>query len=294
MIPTFDSMDESLLSVLRHLLRDGEEVAPRRIKTRELTGYTFRLSNPRARRIALPARAWKESLAVGEFCWHLAGSDSVDFVAYYAPVWQRFSEDGARITSSCYGRRIFGGASPTQWDRAHNALSYDAATRRAVLNLADAAANPVSAVDVSCITSIQFLLRDDRLDCITTMRSCDVIWGLCYDVYFCTMLQELMASRLGTEVGWYQHAAGSLHLYEHMMPMATEIVAEGLIARADPMPPLTMPESVPAFLAAEAALRERRPEATAKLQALPPYWRMLASPLEKLHRVRRTAVAKEP
>ena len=59
-------MDAALLGVLRDLLRHGESVAPRGLATRELLGFTFRLANPRARRIALPARDWKESLAIGE------------------------------------------------------------------------------------------------------------------------------------------------------------------------------------------------------------------------------------
>jgi thymidylate synthase len=284
-IPTYETMDEALVGVLTALLKEGASVAPRGAMTRELTGFTFRLANPRARRIALPARDWKESLAVGELCWHLSQSDSLEFLSYYTSTWEQFSDDGKRITSSCYGRRIFGG-NHSQWARARAALTSDPATRRAALSLVDPQADLTAAKDVSCITSIQFLLRSDRLDALTTMRSCDVMWGMCYDVYFCTMLQEFMAAELGVELGSYQHFAGSLHVYESFEDRARRIVREGLVRQALPMTPLDAPDVLPQFLAAEAALRENRDDADARVAKLPPYWRTLAAPLTRLRRRR--------
>ena len=278
-------MDAALIGILDTPFEGGQVVAPRGMPTREVLGYTFRLTNPRARRIALPARKWKESLAVGEFCWHLSESDSAAFISYYAPIWARFSEDCERIASSCYGKRLFGGR-PSQWERAREALVADPATRRSVLALIETAADPRSARDIACITSMQFILRGAHLNCITTMRSCDVIWGLCYDVYFCTMLQELMAAQIGADVGWYQHSAASLHIYDEFVSMAEALVEHGLVTEADPMPKLVCPEALPRFLAAEAALRLNRPNANEELDSLPPYWRNLASPLRRLHRRR--------
>lgn len=278
-------MDEALLFLLGQLLYGGESVAPRGTPTRELVGTAFRLANPRARRITVPARRWKESLAVGELCWHLSQSDSVDFISYYTPTWERFSDDGKRIASSCYGRRIFSGPN-SQWNRVLAALRSDPASRRAVLTLVDVDANLSLAKDVSCITSLQFLLRDGALSAITTMRSCDVIWGLCYDVYFCTMLQELLAAELGVKLGWYQHEVGSLHLYEAFEEGATQIVREGVSTLAPAMDPLEAPEVLPQFLAAEAALRENREGAGDQVERLPRYWRSLAEPLMRLRRRR--------
>jgi thymidylate synthase len=285
---TFDTMDQALLGILARLLGSGSAISPRGLATRELLSDSFRLANPRARRIALPSRGWKESLAVGELCWHLSKSDSVDVISYYAPVWAQFSEDGERISSSCYGKRIFGGAVPSQWDRARDALANDPASRRAVLTLVDTETDPTAAKDVSCITSIQFLLRGGRLHCITSMRSCDAIWGLCYDVYLCTMLQELMAAQLGVSLGWYDHVMGSLHIYEQFVPMAEQILTDGLTAVAEPMPPMEALNALPMFLAAESALRRNQAGAGALIEQLPAYWRTLAEPLRKLQRRRLT------
>jgi thymidylate synthase len=111
------------------------------------------------------------------------------------------------------------------------------------------------------------------------MRSNDVIWGLCYDVYLVTMLQELLALELGAEFGGYYHTASSMHLYKNFYPMAEKILAEPLPEEPVGMQPMSHPEEVPSFLQAEAQFRAGLPEATLTLERLHPYWRNLAAPL---------------
>jgi thymidylate synthase len=57
------------------------------------------------------------------------------------------------------------------------------------------------------------MIRDDKLLCITNMRSNDAILGLSYDMFSFTMLQEFVANMIGVEVGPYYHNAGSFHVY---------------------------------------------------------------------------------
>ena len=72
--------------------------------------------------------------------------------------------------------------------------------------------------DTPCTLSLQFLLRDGRLNLTTTMRSNDVWTGVPYDMFsFCSM-QVMMAMTLGVGVGTYTHQAGSLHIYERNLP----------------------------------------------------------------------------
>ena len=113
---------------------------------------------------------------------------------------------------SCYGYRFFrqdeSGAS--QWTVAQNLLRHDPFTRRAVLLMSQPlAASDIDARDVACASSLQFLLRDGRLDALLHMRSNDAFWGLPYDVFLFTMLQELMAAELGVELGTYYHCCPS-------------------------------------------------------------------------------------
>src|SRR5262249_45959200 len=101
-------LDQALVSICTDLLEEGAIVYPRGLETREVVSYRFRLDNPRARETTLPPRRWNKAFAIGELCWHMAGSNSVDFIAYYSKNWSSFSDDGEHIRGSCYGKKIFG------------------------------------------------------------------------------------------------------------------------------------------------------------------------------------------
>jgi thymidylate synthase len=278
----FETMNEGLKCVLDDVLSTGASVAPRGKETRELLNYQFTLTNPRARLITLPQRRWKESLAVGELCWHWAGSNSLDFISYYAKVWSRFSSDGRNILGSCYGRRIFvpsRQSGKSQWESVKSLLQSDPHSRRAVLLIGqDVGEVDLAGVDLPCITSIHFLIRNGRLDCITHMRSNDVFWGMCYDVYLVTMLQERLARELGVSIGEYHHSAASMHIYSEFYDAAREVIADE--PQALPvMAPMVDVESIPQFLEVEKRLRTNAHGACVEAERLPLYWRTLAKPL---------------
>jgi thymidylate synthase len=177
-------------------------------------------------------------LAIGELCWHLSGSDDLSAIAYYAPRWREFSDDGSRVVGSCYGKHVFGknGSEVSQWDRVIQLLAIDPTSRRALLTFHEA---PITAhaKDIACATAMQFFVRNNALDAIVYMRSNDVIRGLPYDILLFTMLQELMAATLGVEVGKYYHICGSLHLYERHYRLAEKIVTSSELSEFE-MPPM--------------------------------------------------------
>lgn len=76
--------------------------------------------------------------------------------------------------------------------------------------------NPRKSKDIPCTIALQFLIRDDRLHTIVTMRSSDIFTGLIYDMFcFSAMSAAVLAMidfadvRLGK--CWIN--AGSSHLY---------------------------------------------------------------------------------
>ena len=272
-LPTFQSMDDIQQWAVSELLRCGTSVAPRQIGTTELAPAWFTLRNPRARYTSLAKRKWKLSLAVGEFCWHSSGSDDVAWIAWYAPRWREFSDDNRIVRGSCYGKRVFtrSNGQPTQWERVLSTLRGDPASRRAVLYFDGPAAELMAtALDFPCASSLQFLIRENRLHGITSMRSNDVIWGLPYDVFLFTMLQERMAAELGVELGSYYHFAGSLHLYDHHIPLARAIL-DDVRGVTQPMPPMEDPRHLDTFLKYESQLRAGSLAATPRDQLFG-YW----------------------
>jgi len=278
---------------LSSILSEGSQAAPRSEETLEIFPAVFALDNPRARRVRNAKRHWSLPLAIGEFAWHVSGSDSVDFISYYTPHWRRFSDDGITIKGSCYGHRIFSG-NPSRWSQILDLLKADPDTRRGVLLFADAQLPfKIDAKDVPCATSIQFVLRWNRLHAFVTMRSNDVIWGLPYDMFLFSMLQELCALQLNVQLGAYYHSAASLHLYKEHFSLAQEVlsVADESIA---PMLAMEASDQLPGFLCCEQSLRAGVPLAEiADARQLAPYWQSLLEPLESYRRRKRSPQATE-
>lgn len=259
----------------------GRPVAPRGMRTRELLNYSFRLADPRMRMIKLPERAWSQALAVGELCWHLSASDDVAFISYYAREWASFSDDQHSIAESCYGKKIFGGeVRRSQWQNVRDLLERDPASRRAVLVVGEPIRESLEFRDVACITTIQFLIRDNQLHCSTSMRSNDVMWGLGYDVFFATMLQERMALELSVPMGSYHHFSASTHIYERHFAKA-EVIMAAESADKFRMPMMERLDALPDFLRSEWALRNNQPNAETLVNELPRYWKELATPLQR-------------
>ena len=226
--PQFESIDEIQRWTFEHLLREGLPTAPRGMPTKELLGQTVTLTNPRARVVLAAARRWSFPLAIGEFCWHASASDDVDTLAYYAARWRKFSADGRTVRGSCYGRRIFGRGRDgrSRWDMLLALLREDPESRRAVIDLSGHDVLDPSAPDVSCTSTFQVFVRNRLVHAVVHMRSNDAVWGLPYDVFLFTMLQEMLARTLRLDLGVYVHGAASLHLYERHTALARRVLAE--------------------------------------------------------------------
>ena len=127
------------------------------------------------------------------------------------------------------------------------------------------------------------MLRDNKLNLLTSMRSNDIYWGLSHDVFCFTMLQEAVARALGAELGTYKHVVGSLHLYLKDKGPSKRFLKEGYQSTSPVMPP--MPEGDPwtnirNLLALEATIRTSGMLDSAKAEKLPPYWRDLVRMLQ--------------
>jgi thymidylate synthase len=175
--------------------------------------------------------------------------------------WRSINRNLPVIEGSCYGYKIFGsygGSEVSQWRRLVELIKADPSTRRAVLDLfdPDVGLDP-HAADSPCACSLQFLVRGDRLHQVAHMRSNDAIWGLPYDVFIFTTLQELLACELGLELGAYSHMVGSIHLYDQHLALAERIVAEydqGLVRDME-MSAMKGHYQVPLFVEEERSMR---------------------------------------
>lgn len=277
----FESLDDAFVAILKQLLSDGQPRAPRELDTFELTPFAFTLTEPRRRYVSIPERRWSIAYAVGELAWHLRASESTDEIAFYAPRWRKITQ-GSIVSGSSYGAKIFLSEEGrvSQWDQVLTLLRHDPASRRAVLYVSQASTAILNRdADIACALSVQFLVRDGRLDAICTMRSNDAVLGMPYDVFLFTMLQEMAAKELGYEIGQYHHQAGSMHLYAYDVVLAQRVISSRATI-AEPMAPMSDLSAVQEFLSGEVELRLGSSQVARSQETLKTYWSDLLEVLQ--------------
>lgn len=277
---TFTSFDRAFRSICQDVGCEYDFVcSPRGQKVREKLGYTFTLEDPRKRLINNPIRDAKYGFGVGEFLWYLQGREDLEMMQYYNKRTKGFSNDGKTVNSA-YGNRIFrpkvtvGSVITSQWQTAIEELRKDPDSRRALLLINvkedEALAAWDTSKDVPCTLALQFFIRENRLYMHTTMRSNDVFWGLTYDLFSFTLIQECMMMALrvfypNLELGSYSHTAGSIHIYERHFEQAEQIARQYKLdwdPNAPGMEPLTSFDSLMELCRDEELLR------TGKIQSV--------------------------
>jgi thymidylate synthase len=266
------TLDDVIHSVIDEITKRGNRIHPTKGSADEITGVLLEISNPLARLSRTETRGRIFS-ALGELCWYLAGSKSVDFISYYMPNYLKLAEDGEIFGG--YGPRLLKWKGINQISKVIEILSTNPDSRKAVIQLFDASDLSVAHKDVPCTCTLQFMLRQGELLLFVNMRSNDVHWGLPHDVFCFTMLQEIIARTVSTELGAYKHAVGSLHLYTKDSGAAKRFLKEGWQRTAPVMPSMPVGNpwpSIAVLLEAESAIRNNATFDEAKLETVDAYW----------------------
>ncbi|WP_158443095.1 thymidylate synthase [Rubrivivax gelatinosus] len=273
--------------VYRQLLTRGTSIEPTKGSAREIYGALLKLSAPRLRLSRTESRGLLFS-CLGELLWILAGSNALDFIAYYIPEYAKSSDDEQTVFGA-YGPRMFGTGPNEQLARVISSLKSKPDSRQAVIQLFDRHDILEYHRDIPCTCTLQFVIRDRRLHMLTSMRSNDAWLGLPHDVFAFTMVQELVARSLGVKLGEYRHFVGSLHLYKRDDKKAIRYLDEGWQPRK-PMPPMPQGDpwpSVRTLLEVEEAVRNGDASRTDRFDSMAPYWADLATLLD-IHRTFKT------
>lgn len=220
-------------NVFHNILQDlvnANECSPRGQKSKELLNYSVIIENPRDRIITSPDRKIKLSYLLAEWVWYLTGDPSIDIISKFAPFWRTIANQNNEVNSN-YGTRIFGRhplfENINQFETVIKTLKKDSYSRQAVITINSPPDLEYDNKDVPCTFSIQFLIRNNKLNMIVNMRSNDIIMGYCNDIFQFSMIHEMILSELNDdklELGKYYHNAGSMHLYERHYTMANNII----------------------------------------------------------------------
>lgn len=220
------TLDDLMNEIIGKLLLLPFDLSPTKGKNCEIFGVLLELTNPRAR-LSISETRGKAFSAIGEFLWYMSKSNSLDFIEYYISDYKKYSDDGETIYGA-YGPRLFNmNGKYNQVENVINLLREKQTTRKAVIQLFDAQdlENPHN--DIPCTCTLQFVIRNNKLNLLVTMRSNDAFLGLPHDIFSFTMLQEIVASDLKVDLGTYRHAVGSLHLYKNNEIQARQYIKEG-------------------------------------------------------------------
>lgn len=219
MIISAPSLNDAWTRCLERVLTIGTPVHPRGHRTVEVLGDTvmFDMSRPI---VTCSARNLGYRFMCAEAAWMLSGDDRVSTIAPFSKMISSFSDDGMTFFGA-YGPKIV-----AQVPYVVDALKRDPHTRQAVINIWRE--NPPNTKDVPCTLSCQFLLREDQLHAIVTMRSSDVWLGLPYDGFNFSMLAAFVALQLPgiVRLGKMCQTAGSRHVYDRNLSAARTITRD--------------------------------------------------------------------
>ena len=205
-----ETIDDLLRKLIGEIFDQGSRVNASRGANTELACVLLKLTWPRARLSHTETKS-KPFGAIGELAWYLAASNDAEFITYYLRDYKKETEIDGTIHGA-YGPRLFTERCGNQFENVIELLRRKPNSRQAVIQLFDSSDLAGTYKDVPCTCTLQFMIRKDRLDMVTSMRSNDAYKGLPHDVFSFTMLQEIAARMLKVELGDYNHFAASLHL----------------------------------------------------------------------------------
>ena len=220
-----DNPSQLAFNALVDLYENGNTVAPRGKKVKELRPVIFEFKNPLNRVTFVKGRRVNPFFQQAEALWILAGRSDVKWLTKFNKNMAQFSDDGEYFNAP-YGERLrfwgkndYRNYSYNPYDQlldVYEKLKADNDTRQAVASIYNPQFDNISyqGKDTPCNLQVLFKIRDNKLDITVFNRSNDLIYGT-FGANLCQFatIQEVVASWLKIEVGTYYQVTDSLHTY---------------------------------------------------------------------------------
>jgi thymidylate synthase len=163
---------------------------------------------------SLESKTFPITFALAEFLWIMGGHEKLQLHPLLKPL-EKYAENGKLF--GAYGPRL-----ETQLSPLIDKLLKDPDTRQAFAPITRHYDITANTKDLPCNVSIQFLIRDHKLNIIITSRSSDIMTGLPIDSFHWQLLLHLILNTLNLlkfapyyEPGIIYYNIGSLHMYLH-------------------------------------------------------------------------------
>ncbi len=268
----FDTLDDMLHATYRHILNNGSKVIGKRGAILEVNNFSVTLNDCRSRTSSSLGRRLVIS-KFAEFAWYLSANSNLGFIAPYIPAYQQEETNDNQVLGA-YGPKIFKERDDglSQFARVCEQLGARPDTKQAYLSLSDSSDYKTSNTKHSsppCTIGLHFLIREEKLNVTVYMRSNDAYLGLPHDLFCFTMLQEMVAAKLGLSMGKYHHICTSLHIYEEHIDKVQSYLNEGLFDSVS-MPKMDSYDKELIQVVVNAFRKEPVPDF--HLENLPPFW----------------------
>lgn len=222
------------LEIFSRLKKEGKFFSPRGLKVLEIENFHFDFP-PYIRFMNFESRKLNLSYIKEEFKWYLRGNRFDSSIIKHAKLWGEIQNDDGSINSN-YGQYIWGGQN--QYDRVIQTLVSDKDSRQAIIMILNEKHLASVTKDYPCTCSINFRIRDDKLNMTVHMRSMDAIYGAGNDFPTFSFVHEMMLRSLqqyypDLKYGIYHHSADSFHVYEKHFDMLENILAGDEFEKVD-------------------------------------------------------------
>lgn len=216
----YGNFTDAYLSHLKAVFAGGTDIVVRDQQIRELVFQNWTLIDVHSchidwSRTAFPERqSTYDSYAQNELAWYLSGDRRASTAP--SPFWTKIADENGLINSN-YGHLILKELKyPHQlcaYDHVVQLLKLDRQSRQAIMHYNRPSHYTHHSKDVPCTLTAQVFIRHNRLSMVVSQRSCDLWFGMPYDVPWHCYLIRTLARDLGVEPGFFHHTIGSLHIY---------------------------------------------------------------------------------
>jgi len=213
-------------NIFENLKEFGSICSPRGMKIIELENFTYEFP-PYVRFCNFKSRKLNLQYIKDEFKWYLKGDLHDLSITEKAKMWKALVTPGGTINSN-YGHYIFGMGN---FYRVAQGLIKDKDSRRESITILDNTHCFSNPSDLPCTYSLNFRIRNNRLNMSVCMRSQDSIYGMGNDAPCFSFIHEMLYVYLkdtykDLKYGNYFHYANSFHIYERHFEMLKKITGE--------------------------------------------------------------------
>ncbi len=228
--PSFLTLDDLLNATYKHIVSSGSIIPGKRGGIKEALNFAVTLLNPLSRTSrSLDRRLVRSKFA--EFAWYLTMDANKEYIKPYISAYNKEDSDNNKILGG-YGPKIFGKGEngQSQFNRVCEQIKARKDTKQAYLVISNESDYKLRLEKYSsppCTIGLHFVVRDNKLNLTSYMRSNDAYLGLPHDLFCFTMLQELVAVSTDIPLGSYTHICTSMHIYEGDVDKVCKYLNEG-------------------------------------------------------------------